>query len=340
MAKHRFLNFLRKFKPTIKKIGPNMALIVENKYTKFKSRKVKVYYNRVDQSGRGWRIIFPFLHETDVISIKEDYVDYPSMTFNDKVGQKLTVDFTAKIQVTDVRKYKYSHENVKEQLQSDITSKVLPFIKKFDYDELTDFEFELPPSGTKLADFTYAVKTGAGVQYVFKDTAVFDSNGQIIDGELLNSFEVEMIKLREYFDKFEEKYGLRVINLSNKEVQPSEEMQKSFDQLEKVKRQNKADKANVQARKEIAQIEKEIMLIYGDGDAEVFRLKYEQLKKNGLNDTQILDVIKTEYYAKGLMGGNQNQSPAAMGAMGAMGALYTNRFMNNSSEDTSKRPKQ
>ena len=37
MAKHRFLNFLRKFKPTIKKIGPNMALIVENKYTKFKT---------------------------------------------------------------------------------------------------------------------------------------------------------------------------------------------------------------------------------------------------------------------------------------------------------------
>ena len=329
--KHRFFNWIRKFLPSIKKFGPNTALVIENKYTGSSSRKVKVFYNKQGQSGRGWRFIIPFLHETDIISIAEETIDYPTMTFNDRVGQKLTVDFTAKVKIEDARKYKYEHKNVKEQLESDLKSIVLPLIKRFDYEELSNFYFELPPSGTKLSDIAYKVKDSKdNVKYLYKDSVELDSAGRIKKGVELSAFEVELIKVREHFDRFEQQYGLKVINISNKEVKPSEEMQKSFDQLEKMKRQAAAAKEQAKAKKEVAEINKETIEIYQALEQERIMGKIRGYLEQGFSKEEIVKLMSPDFIANGMhgTGHNNSQNPAALGAMGAMGALYANQFMN------------
>lgn len=336
--KHRFFNWIRKFLPSIKKFGPNTALVIENKYTGSSSRKVKVFYNKQGQSGRGWRFIIPFLHETDIISIAEETIDYPTMTFNDRVGQKLTVDFTAKVKVEDARKYKYEHKNVKEQLESDLKSIVLPLIKRFDYEELSNFYFELPPSGTKLSDIAYKVKDSKGnVKYLYKDSVELDSAGRIKKCVELLAFEVELIKVREHFDRFEQQYGLKVINISNKEVNPSEEMQKSFDQLEKIKRQASAAKEQAKAKKEVAEINKETIEIYQTLERNRIMEKIREYQKEGYSKEEIVKLMRSDFIANGMHGvGHQDQNPAAIGAIGA---LYANQFIDGMDAEPKKTKK-
>jgi len=327
--KHRFLNWIRKFLPSIKKFGPNTALVIENKYTGSSSRKVKVFYNKQGQSGRGWRFIIPFLHETDIISIAEETIDYPTMSFNDRVGQKLTVDFTAKVKVVDARKYKYEHKNVKEQLESDLKSMVLPLIKRLDYEELSNIYFELPASGTKLSEVAYKVKDSKGnVKYLYKDSVEVDSAGRITKGVVLTVFEVELIKIREHFDKFEQDYGLKVINISNKEVNPSAEMQKSFDQVEKSRRSAAAEQVEAEKRLRVSEIDKQTIKNYQDIERAGIQAKLELYAAKGFISEEQKAMMIADMFAHGMQGGSQkSQNPALFGAGAAMGANFANQFM-------------
>ena len=334
--KHRFLNFIKKFFPTIRKIGPNQALIVKNVYAKKEGSKVKVFYNRVEQPERGWRFIVPFFQETEIISIKEEMIDYPSMAFNDRIGQKLTVDFTAKVKVTDAKKYQFKHGTVKEQLKSDLESIVLPFIRKFDYEELSNLYFKLPPSGTKLRDIAVKVIGPDGKpKYYYNDYSLnIDSLGRFISGTPLSFIEVELIKIREHFDQFEKDYGLKIIDISNKKVNPSEEMQKSFDQLEKIKRQAAAAEEQARAKRKIADINKETIEIYNELERQRILNKIIEYQNQGYSHSQIVEMMKSDFIASGLRGEHGN-NPAATGALSA---LYANQFMNSDSEEE-KAPK-
>ncbi len=327
--KHRFLNWIRKFLPSIKKFEVNTALVIENKYTGSRSRKVRVFYNREEESGRGWRFIIPFLHETDIISIAEEPIDYPTMTFNDKDGQKLTVDFAAKVKVVDARKYKYKHKNVKEQLESDLKSMVLPLIKRLDYEELSNFRFELPPSGTKLSEVAYKVKDSKGnVKYLYKDSVELDSAGRIKKGVELTIFEVELIKIREHFDKFEQDYGLRIINITNGVVKPSEEMQKSFDEKEKSKRKAAAAEIEAKNRLKVSEIDAQTIKNYQDIERAGIKAKLELYAAKGFISEEQKDIMIADMVAHGMQGGSQkSQNPALFGAGAAMGANFANQFM-------------
>lgn len=245
--------YIGKFYRTIPK---NCVLIVRNK---FNGKDVKV------KEG-GFTLIAPWC-ESKLVSLAVRNFDYQKQKFEDSLGQDVIIDLAVSVRIVDPVKYEYNSQNVEQELEQLISSSIRILINKSKYDELKSKRFNVSE---------YMCKGNIYYKNVRRD-----SKGKFV-GAVISSpteFEKELCEMREKLDEFADKYGLSVVDLYNKEVQQTEDLQAAYNKQILAEKEAKAKLIEKQAEQERAKIDAEIKTIKAEADAKADKLKYEAILK-------------------------------------------------------------
>lgn len=237
-------------------IPKNSVLIVRNK---FNGKDVEV------KEG-GFAIIAPW-KEAKFVSLAVRNFDYEKQKFEDSLGQDVIIDLAVTVRIVDPIKYEYNSQNVEKELKQLITSSMRILINKFKYEDLKSMRFNV--SEYKQSSNGY-----------YKNVHISE-DGRFVGDRLTAplDFEKELCEIRKRLDEFAFKYGLDVVDLYNKEVQQTEDLQAAFNKQILAENEAKAKLIEKQAEKRRAEIDAEIKTINAKAEAEANKLKYEAILK-------------------------------------------------------------
>lgn len=249
-------------------VPKNCALLVKNV---FNGSKIEV------KTG-GFAIIMPW-QKSKLVSLAVKNFDYPEMEFEDSKGQNILIDLAVTVRVKDPIKYEYENTNVEAELKQLITSQMRILINKSEYSRLKSTRFNVN---------SYSVEKYGTFENIYRINGEPISFEGMIDEDknLYKKFIESICDFRSLLNNFADRYGLEVVDLYNKKVEQSQEMQEAYNK--KVKAEKEAEAALIMKNAELekARIDAEILKVQAEAKAEA-DAKVEKAKL-----TAIIDVLK------------------------------------------------
>lgn len=294
-------------------IPKNSVLIVRNK---FNGKDVEV------KEG-GFAIIAPW-KESKFVSLAVRNFDYPQQKFEDSLGQDVLIDLSVSVKIVDPIKYEYNNENIEQELEQLISSSVRILINKSQYEQLKSKRFNVS-------------------EYMYKGNKYYKNVHTDINGNSLGivipfptDFEKELCEMRNKLDEFADKYGLAVVDLYNKEVQQTEDIQTAFNKKILAEKEAEAKLIEKKAEQERAKIDAEIKTINAKAEAEANKLKYEAILKV-LKDSNMTPEDQARFLQTFMYSNTNSQNIAGSTAAAVAGA--TAGFTSVMTENQTKKRK-
>lgn len=303
----------REYKTYITKIyrviPKNCALIIRNK---FNGKRVKV------KTG-GFAFVAPW-SEAKLVLLAIRNIDYEKFEVDTADDLQVLVDLAISVRVVDPIKYEYAHQNIEQELKVRIYSAIRVLIRKAKFEELSQKHFELPRNDINM-DPRF-IQAGGKIYY--KDSVYKDEKG-IWRGQEISGFDQELFNIRRELNEFAEEFGLEVVSLRNKEVQQSEEMQKAYDELVRMRREGQAKLEAAELAKQRAQIDAERIRIEEDANNYRYANFVNSLRASGLSDEEIQQHLHAYIIANGQSGiASETASTASAVAAGLNAANQAN----------------
>ena len=265
-------------------IPKNSVLVVTNKYS---GKNVEVRGN----GEGGWTVIAPW-KSGKLVSLAVRNFDYPKETFEDSFGQDVIVDLAITVKIVDPIKYQYNNENPEKELSQLISSCMRVLISQSTYDYLKKNNFSIPN------DKEYQINNN----FVWMCTGINDADGQPMGHQVVDSFELELINIRERLNKFAQKYGLAIEDFYCKSVDQTKDIQETYNK--KIKAEKEAEELLIkkESEKKQALIDAEIKKVNAEAAAHAEKVKLKALLEV-MNDTNIpkedqMMFLQTYMYAK------------------------------------------
>lgn len=298
-------------------IPKESALIIRNK---FNGQDVKV-------KTSGFALITPW-KESKLVSLAVRNFDYPKDKFEDMYGQDVIVDLSVTVKVTDPIKYEYSNQSIEQELSQLISSSMRVLINKNNFTNLKSKRFNISNyncSGDNYYKNVHIDKDGKLI-----GTKILASNYDLTKEEDRTELEFtkELCEFRRRLDNFAFRYGLSVVDLYNKEVQQTEDIQHAYNKQIIAKKEAEAKMIEKQAELERARVDAEIMEINSKAKANADKVKYEAilnvLKNSDMTTEEQAKFLQAFMYSSG----KENVAGAAAAAVAGATAGVTSSVMN------------
>lgn len=301
---NEYSTYITKLYRTIPK---NSALIIRSKYN---GKDVQV------KTG-GFALVAPW-KESKLVSLAVKNFDYNKQKIEDHDGMDVIIDLAISVKVVDPIKYEYYHSNIDEELKQLITSSMRILINKNVYSNL------------KSKRFNISNYTCIGNKY-YKNihrNANGGNTGNLItlanyDSELEYEFDKELCEFSKRLDNFANRYGLKVVDLYNKEVQQTDEMQEAYNKKIIAEKEATAKMIEKDAELKRAEVDAKIIKIKAEAQAEADRVRYEAilqvLKDSNMSPEEQAKFLQAFMYS----GGKDNVAGAAAAAVAGATAGIT-----------------
>lgn len=301
---NEYSTYITKLYRTIPK---NTALIIRNKYN---GSDVKV------KTG-GFAVVAPW-SESKLVSLAVKNFDYDKQKLEDNDGMDVIIDLAISVKVVDPIKYEYYHNNIDEELKQLITSSMRVLINKNVYSNL------------KSNRFNISNYTCFGDKY-YKDIHKNDEGKEVgtlinpenYDNQLELEFDKELCEFSKRLDNFADRYGLKVVDLYNKEVQQTDEMQAAYNKKIIAEKEAAAKMIEKDAELKRAEVDAKIIRIKAEAQAEADRVRYEAILQV-LNDSNMSPEEQAKFLQAFMYsGGKDNVAGAAAAAVAGATAGIT-----------------
>lgn len=300
-------------------IPKNCVIITKNR---FNGSKVSV----IEPKKRGFHFFLPWT-KSKLVSLAVRNFDYPETHFEDSQGIEVVVDLVVTVRISDPIKYEYNNTNVEGELKQLIESQTRILISKCPFEKLKSSSFN-------VSNYRMNRYTGACYRSNSFDSVTGEKSWEPID--LLTEENADFIKAMcefgEILSDFSSRYGLEVVDLYNKKVQQTREMQEEYDK--KVKAQKEAERIVIEAegRKEAAKRDAAAVQALNEAEIDKIAKMAEKLKDAGMSEDGIAKFLRDYVIANGKTNGNLVGTVAALGT-----ALKAGLGSGEESEDPSKK---